>query len=91
MAESKSVFPYKKGSKILIRSVSYFQSGEVVSANASFVRLTKAAWIADTSRFSDALKSGEFGEVEPFPKDVFVAIGAIVDMTEIPSLPTKQK
>lgn len=91
MPESKSSFPYKKGAKILIRTVSYFQSGEVVKATGSFVQLTKAAWIADTGRFADALKTGTFSEVEPFARDVFVATGAIVDITEIPSLPTEQK
>jgi hypothetical protein len=53
-----------------------------------------AAWIADSGRFSDALKMGTLDEVEPFPfaNDVIIGRGAIVDCTEwAHDLPQEQK
>jgi hypothetical protein len=54
--------------------------------------LEDAAWIADTGRFADALKSGKFNEVEPFPDgQVIVGRGAIIDAIQISVTPREQK
>ena len=46
------------------------------------MKLDDAAWIADTGRFSDALKNGNLNEVEPYPGSCFVSAGAVVDVSE---------
>jgi hypothetical protein len=46
-----------------------------------FIQLTDASWVADTGRFGAALATGTLNEVERFVDDVWVALGAIVDIT----------
>ena len=76
---------------ILIRTVTNFYTGRVVEETKKWLRLETVAWIADTGRFSDALSTSLFNEVEPYPRPVIVMKAAIVDITEIGELPTKQK
>ena len=80
-----------EGKNILIRTVTNFYTGRVIEENSKFLKLEKAAWIADTGRFSDALASNIFDEVEPYPRPVIVMKAAMVNVTEIGELPTKQK
>jgi len=67
------------GRKLFIRTVTNYLTGEVKGFVGGFIHLKNAAWIADTGRFSDAIKKGTFNEVEPV-EDAFVSIGSIVDM-----------
>ena len=80
-----------EGKNVLIRTVTNFYTGRVITENSKFLELENAAWIADTGRFSDALASSIFGEVEPYPLPVIVMKAAMVDVTGIGELPTKQK
>ena len=91
MPEKKNGFPLKVGSKVLIRTATYFQAGKVSRVIGDFVELTDASWIADTGRFTEAVKTGEFNEVEMFAAPVFVQISTIIDVTTLPKLPTSQK
>lgn len=81
------------GGKYFIRAVTYFLTGELVKLTDQELVLKSAAWIADTGRFMQAVESGDFAEVEPFPIDrpVIVNRGAIVDAVTIPNLPQRQK
>ena len=74
------------GKPYLIRTVTMIQTGRLVKVTDKELVLEEAAWIADTGRFSDALVTLEFGEVEPFP-DGFVIIGrgSIIDAVQIKS------
>jgi hypothetical protein len=84
--------PFVIGKKYLIRTVTMIQTGELVSQSDKFLVLKDAAWIADTGRFSEALRDqSKFNEVEPFKNEVIVAIGAIIDATEIDTCVTKVK
>lgn len=84
--------PFVIGENYLIRTVTMIETGRVVRVTPTEVVLEGAAWIADTGRFADALKSGNFNEVEPFPDgEVIVGRGAIVDACRIGTLPRKQK
>lgn len=86
----KEAFPV--GEKFLIRTVTNYWTGEVVAQVENFLILSTAAWIADTGRFSDALKTGKLNEVEPVGGLVRVAIVSIVDAVEwTHALPTDQK
>jgi len=70
--------PYKIGEKYLIRTVTMYYTGRLEKVGEKELTLSNAAWIADTGRYADALKSGELGEVEPIG-DVIVGRGAIID------------
>lgn len=84
--------PYKIGAIYLIRTVTMIQTGRLVEVHDKELVLEDAAWIADTGRFSDALKNSKFNEVEPFPDGrVIVGRGAVIDAVEIEASPREQK
>lgn len=84
--------PFEIGKKYLIRTVTYFAVGEIRKIQGDFLVLKDAAWVADTGRFSDALKSGELNEVEPVDVPMGVNTRAIVDFFEWEHpLPREQK
>ncbi len=70
------------GKKIFIRTVTMYHTGRIVEVDDRFIVLEDAAWVADTGRFSDALKTGELSEVEPVEGLVRVSLGAVVDIFE---------
>lgn len=76
------------GQAYLIRTVTMIDTGVLVSVNEHEIILKDAAWIADTGRFNETLKSGSFSEVEPFP-DGLVAVGrsAVIDAVRIDKAP----
>ena len=82
---------YKIGKNYFIRTATYHCTGKLVSVTDSDFVLSTAAWIADSGRFSDALATGSFKEVEMYTSDVIVNRAGIVDGTEIPTLPTETK
>lgn len=82
------------GQDYLIRTVTWHYTGKLVSITDHDLVLVKAAWIGHEGRLYDALKSGIFVEVEPYPDDMRVIImrGAIVDAVPWPHiLPREQK
>ena len=79
------------GQKLFIRTVTYHCTGEIVGITGSFFELKDAAWIADSGRFSQAIRDGKLDEVEPVGK-MYVHIPAIVDMFPwVHDLPKEQK
>jgi len=70
------------GEAVFIRTVTMYHTGKVVAVSDTFVTLSDAAWVADTGRFSDALKTGKLSEVEPVEGLVRVSLGAVVDIFE---------
>ena len=70
------------GECYLIRTVTLYYTGRVTSITDSDLVLSDAAWIADTGRFAEALKSGTLNEVEPFIDPVIVPRGVIIDATK---------
>jgi hypothetical protein len=84
--------PLRVGNQVFIRAVTNYYTGRIVEITEGEILLVDAAWIADTGRFSDALKTGNLNEVEPYPNLVAVGRGAIVDVTHWPhELPRVQK
>lgn len=67
------------GEQYLIRTVTMIQTGRLVYLDDKELVLEDAAWIADTGRFSETIKSGEFTEVEPFESEVIINRASIVD------------
>ena len=83
--------PWKCGKKYLIRTVTMTVTGKLVRVYPHELVLETAAWIADTGRFSDAVRTGTFDEIEPFPlkEVVIIGRGSIIDAVGIPNLPLK--
>jgi hypothetical protein len=81
------------GKAYLIRTVTMINTGRLVAVTAQELVLEDAAWIADTGRFSNALNSGDFSEIEPYPEGrVIIGRGAVVDAVQLTaSLPRVQK
>ena len=83
--------PYTIGKAYFIRTVTMYYTGRLEKVTSSELVLSSAAWIADTKRYYDTLKTGEFNEVEPIIGPVIIGRGAIVDAVEWPNnLPDKQ-
>lgn len=84
LGKNTSQSAFEVGEVYLIRTVTMIDTGRVVEVNDNEVVLEDAAWIADTGRFADALRSAEFNEVEPFPDGkVIIGRGSIVDAVKI--------
>jgi hypothetical protein len=84
--------PYMLGAAYLIRTVTMYYTGVIKEVYEHELVLSNAAWIADTGRYHDALKTGVFKEVEPINKDAIIGRGAIIDCVEwLHELPTIQK
>jgi len=74
--------PLHVGASVLIRTVTHYYTGRVVSITADEVVLREAAWVCDTGRYHECLAKGTLSEVEPYPGEgiVSVARGSIVDV-----------
>jgi len=86
--------PYQVGKNYFIRTVTHHLTGKLIQVTSKELILTSASWIADDGRFYDALKTGNFNEVEPFPPqlEVIVGRGALIDAVEwLHALPLEQK
>jgi hypothetical protein len=83
---------FECGKVYLIRTVTMIDTGRVVAVNQHEIVLEDAAWIADTGRFSDAIKKASFNEVEPFPDGrVILGRGSVIDAVCIGSAQRSQK
>ena len=91
-ARQSQVHPYRVGRNYLVRTVTMTLYGKLVAVFEQELILQDAAWIADSGRWADALESGEFDEVEPFPDgDVIVGRGAIIDAVALSFPPKRQQ
>jgi hypothetical protein len=74
--------------KVFVKTVTNFYLGEVVEQTDDEFVLIKAAWVADTRRFSQFMASGvpSQAEIELYPPDllVHVRMDAVVDWSEWP-------
>lgn len=76
--------PFTLNGNYLIRTVTMTLTGRLIGVYSKELVLENAAWIADTGRFHEALRTGNFSEVEPFPNGrVIVGRGSIIDMFEV--------
>lgn len=90
--EATRADPFVIGKAYLVRTVTMIVTGRVVRVVNNLLVMEDAAWIADTGRFSDALKTGALSEIEPAEGQVLVGLGAIVDVYEWNhELPREQK
>ena len=92
MSMPEEIF-WQVGQPYLIRTVTMIDTGVLVGMNDHEIILRDAAWIADDGRLSEALRTGNFSEVEMFPVGEPVIIGrtSLIDGVKIPKLPTETK
>ena len=89
---AKKIAGLEIGKSYLVRCVTHYYTGKLLALTPTELVLGDAAWIADTGRFATALKTGVLNEVEPFPGNVIVNRGSMVDATEwAHALPREQK
>lgn len=87
----KSTF-FVVGQSYLIRTVTHYYTGRLTAVNDAELLLSDAAWIADTGRYANSVKSGALSEVEPVEGPLVLSRGAIVDAVEWKhALPRDQK
>lgn len=87
------IHPYKLGEAYFMRSVTHHYTGRLKAIYEDVMVFDTCAWIADDGRFADAMASGEFTEVEPYPidKEIVINKNVILDMHAISfPLPTEQ-
>lgn len=83
LEKTKYSHPYKIGQNYLIRTVTMYHLGRLESVFEQELVLSGCSWIPDTGRFSEALRTGNFLEQQPFgDSNVIVGRGAIVDCCE---------
>lgn len=84
---------WRIGEVYFLRTVTMAHTGRLVKVTPNELVMTDAAWIADTGRFSDALASETFSEVEPFPagEPVIVGRGSLVDAVRVSKVQISKK
>ena len=79
---------WEVGKPYLIRTVTMIDTGVLVAITDQEIILRDASWIANTGRFSAALESCDFSEVEPFPDGlVSIGRGAVIESVQIKKAP----
>lgn len=74
-----------------IQTPTLYFTGKLIEQDEHFLRLESAAWIAETGRFTQALQTTNFNEVELFNSSLIVAKNAIIAATELTGpLPSTQ-
>jgi hypothetical protein len=90
----KSVaYELKTGKNYLFRTITMIYTGRLHQIEGDHYVLLNAAWIPETNRWSESVRTGQFKEVEPYPPEepVFLFKGAILDIVAIPVLPLEVK
>lgn len=79
------------GRNWFFRTVTYHMVGRVVRRVGNFLVMADASWVADSGRFTTAIKSGTLTEVEPVG-DAILNLDTVVDgFPWVHVLPDKQK
>lgn len=79
------------GKVYAFRSVTMIYTGRLVSIGSREFLIDEAAWIPDTERWADFVATGAHREAEPYTKKVTLNRDALLDVTQIPAVITKQK
>jgi hypothetical protein len=81
MSDTNFPLSLEVGRSYFFRTITFHYTGRIRGISENAITLCDAAWIADSGRFTNALTSGRFAEVEPYPDDMPVAImfSAIID------------
>jgi hypothetical protein len=77
--EISQAHPFEIGENYFIRTVTMALMGKLIWVGNQELKLSEASWIADTGRFADFLNGKKINEVEPFPNEIIVGRGSIID------------
>ena len=89
--KKEDMLPFEVGKSYFFRTVTYHLVGRVKQIVGRFIMLEDASWVADSGRFSDAIKKGSLDEVEPVGV-CWVNCESVVDVFPWShDLPEKQK
>lgn len=84
-------FRSKIGESFFFRTVTYHLTGRVKSVVGNIIELENASWIADSGRFTQAIKEGVLAEVEPVGK-AYINASSITDFFPwVHQLPNSQQ
>ena len=76
---------WEVGKNYFIRTVTHHFTGKLEAVSEKELRLSTAAWIADSGRFSEALEKGVHvssqSEIEPFKNPILINRSSIIDAT----------
>jgi hypothetical protein len=78
MVVKKKETPFEVEKAYFIRTVTYHTVGKVQKIVGGFLVLSDASWIADSGRFTQAIKDGKLEEIEPVGTAI-VNLDSIVD------------
>ena len=80
------------GKSFFFRTVTYHLIGKVKNIlNGTFLQLENASWVADSGRFTQAIKDGTLSEVEPVG-EAYINMETVSDFFPWKhALPTEQK
>jgi len=70
--------PYTIGKQWIIETVTKYWVGDIVAVTETEFVLERAAWIADTGRFNEFMKTGKPSELEPANGPVVISRGGYV-------------
>jgi hypothetical protein len=83
---------WKIGENYFVRTVTHHLTGRLLKVTQQELVVEDAAWIADDGRFSEAMKTGNFSEVEPYPDgELIIGRGSIIDAFKIKTIPRSTK
>lgn len=74
------------GEAYFIRTVTHHLCGKLIKVTPHEIVLLDAAWVADDGRFSEALRTGDVAEAEPYPDgaEVIIGRGSLIDAVRWP-------
>ena len=91
MAAVATQCPFGVGQSYFIRTVTYHLVGRITRICGNFLQLEDASWVADSGRFTQAIREGKLEEVEPVGS-ALVNIASITDAFPwLHALPKEQK
>jgi hypothetical protein len=70
--------PFVIGKQWIFETVTKYWVGDIVAVTETEVVLERAAWIADTGRFNEFMKTGKPSELEPANGPVVISRGGYV-------------
>ena len=80
--DDSSKINFEIGRQYVIRTVTMIFVGTVKKASTLEIVLEKAAWVPSTCQWSRFLNGEDPNGMEPYPMDVTVPYGCIVDYSE---------
>ena len=70
--------PYTIGKQWFVQTATLYYVGDLVAVTEGELVLDRAAWLADTGRFNEFMKTGKPSELEPCNGSVIINRGAII-------------